>query len=123
HPVAEPDRLLRLDRGEVRHPVLALLYELVDPVLKDVLLRREAVFLLDLHLDPEALRVEAVLVALLLAEHRVEALERILVRAPPRVVHPHRIFPVNRPVDERPPPLRRFVATDIAPDHVALPPP
>src|SRR4029079_72629 len=39
HPVAEADRLLGLDGGEALHAVLALLHELVDAELEDVLLR------------------------------------------------------------------------------------
>ena len=44
----------------------------------DLVLRVEAERLLDLHLDPQALAVEAVLVALILAERRVIALEQVL---------------------------------------------
>ena len=51
---------------------------------------------LDVDLDPEALAVEAVLPALVLAEHRVEAAEDVLVRAAPGVVDAHRVVGGDR---------------------------
>ena len=53
-------------------------------------------------LDPQALAVEAVLVALVLAEHRVEALVQVLVRPTPRVVDAHRVVGGDGAVEERP---------------------
>jgi hypothetical protein len=47
-----------------RDPLFAALRELGEPVLLDFALRVEPELLLDLDLDPEALAVEAVLVAL-----------------------------------------------------------
>ena len=57
---------------------------------------------LDVDLDPEALAVEAVLPALVLAEHRVEAAEDVLVRPAPGVVDAHRVVGRDRPVEEGP---------------------
>ena len=51
---------------------------------------------LDVDLDPQALAVEAVLVALVLAEHRVEALVEVLVGAAPGVVDAHRVVGRDR---------------------------
>ena len=102
HPHAEPDRLLGLARGVGQHALLAERHEPVDAVGLDVALRREAEVALDVDLDPQALAVEAVLVALVLAEHRVEALVEVLVGAAPGVVDAHRVVGGDRPVEEAP---------------------
>ena len=80
HPLAEPLRLLGLHLGEARDALLAALRELGEPVLLDLALRVQAELLLDLDLDPEALAVEAVLVALVEAAERLVALEDVLER-------------------------------------------
>ncbi len=103
HPVAEPDRLLRLACRERQHALLAQAHELGDPVLLDVALRGEAEVALHVDLDPEALAVEAVLPALVLAAHGVEALEDVLVGSTPGVVDAHRVVGRDRPVEEAPP--------------------
>ena len=74
----------------------------VDAVGLDVALGGEAEVALDVDLDPQALAVEPVLVALVLAEHRVEALVQVLVRAAPGVVDAHRVVGRDRPVEEAP---------------------
>ena len=102
HPVAEPDALLGLAGGERQHPLLAQAHELGDPVRLDVALGGEAEVALDVDLDPQALAVEAVLVPLVLAQHRVEPLVEVLVRAAPRVVDAHRVVGGDRPVEEAP---------------------
>ena len=102
HPVAEPDALLGLAGGEREHALLAQAHELGDAVRLDVALAREAEVALDVDLDPQALAVEAVLVALVLAQHRVEPLVQVLVRAAPGVVDAHRVVGRDRPVEEAP---------------------
>jgi polyisoprenyl-teichoic acid--peptidoglycan teichoic acid transferase len=62
----------------------------------------EAELALDVDLDPQALAVEAVLVALVLAEHGVEALVEVLVRTAPGVVDAHRVVGRDGPVEEAP---------------------
>ena len=89
HPVAQADRLLGHDGGEVQHPLLALVNELGHPHPLDVALGGETPFLFHQHLDPEALAVEAVLVALVVALHGFEALKDVLVGASPGVVDGH----------------------------------
>src|SRR5262249_49931957 len=109
HPVAQADRLLGLDAGELIDALLAELHEAVhageavagDEV-RDVALRAEAEFLLDLDLDPEAVRVEAVLVAQLVAGHGLVALVDVLVSAAPGVVDAHRVVGGDRAVEEGP---------------------
>ena len=59
-------------------------------------------FLLDLDLDPEALAVEAVLVAQLVAGHGEVALVGVLVGAAPGVVDAHRVVGGDRAVEEGP---------------------
>ena len=76
--------------------------ELGDAERLDVALRGEAQVALDVDLDPQALAVEAVLVALVLAQHRVEPLVEVLVRAAPGVVDAHRVVGGDRPVEEAP---------------------
>ncbi len=109
HPVAEADRLLRLDAGEPVHALLAELHEAVDAgedvaghQVLDVALGGELQLLLDLDLDPQALAVEAVLVALALALHGVVALEGVLVSAAPGVVDAHRVVGGDGAVEEGP---------------------
>ena len=77
-------------------------HELGDAVRLDVALAREAEVALDVDLDPQALAVEAVLPALVLAEHGVEALVQVLVGATPGVVDAHRVVGRDRPVEEAP---------------------
>src|SRR5215469_3343537 len=102
HPVTEPERLLRLHACEAQHPGLTSLDKLGDAVSFDVPLAFESEFLLDLDLHPQALTVEAVLVALPVPEHRVIPAEQILVRPAPRVVHAHRVVCGDRTVEKRP---------------------
>src|SRR3954449_2695020 len=83
HPHAEPLRLLSLDARVLGHPVAARAREAVEPVGLDLVLGVEPERLLDLDLDPEPLAVEAVLVAQILSQSRVVALEQILQRPPP----------------------------------------
>ena len=92
--------LLRDDLGELRHPLLAALRELGEPVLLDLALRVEPERPLHLDLDPEALAVEAVLVALVEAPQRLVALEDVLQRPPPGVMDAHRVVRRDRAVDE-----------------------
>ena len=101
HPHAEPLGLARLDARVLRHPVAAGAHEALEPVRLDVALGVEPERLLDLDLDPQALAVEPVLVAQLLAERRLVALEQVLQRAAPRVVDAHRIVGRDRAVEER----------------------
>ena len=81
----------------VRDPLLAALGELGEPVLLDLALRVEAERLLDLDLDPEALAVEAVLVALVVAAQRLVALEDVLSVRPQAWWTPIGLFAVIGP--------------------------
>ena len=56
---------------------------------------------LDLHLDPEALTVKAVLEALVKPLHRAVAKEHVLVRSTPGVVNAHGVVGSDRAVYER----------------------
>ena len=102
HPHPEPDRLLGLARGEGQDPLLAEADELGDAEGLDVLLAGEAEVAFDVDLDPQALAVEPVLVALVVAEHRVEALVEVLVGPAPGVVDAHRVVGRDRAVEEAP---------------------
>ena len=102
HPHPEPDRLLGLARRVGQHALLAEGDELADAERLDVALRGEAEVALDVDLDPQALAVEAVLVALVLAEHGVEPLVEVLVGAAPGVVDAHRVVGRDRAVEEAP---------------------
>ena len=96
----EPLRLLGDHLGELGNALAAAGGELGEPVLLDVALRVQSERLLDLDLDPEALAVEPVLVALLVAAERLVALEDVLQRPAPGVVHAHRVVRGDRAVDE-----------------------
>ena len=100
HPVAQADRLLRLHGGVGQDALLAALHEPGDAIRLDVALVVKAQLLLDLDLDVQALAVEAVLVALLEALHRLEALEDVLIRAAPGMVHAHGVIGRDRPIQE-----------------------
>ncbi len=101
HPHAEPARLLGLDRRVLGDAIATRAREAIEPVGLDLVLGVEPERLLDLDLDPQALAVEAVLVALILAERRVIALEEVLQRPPPGVVDAHGVVGRDRPVGER----------------------
>src|SRR5262249_53966751 len=68
----------------------------------DVALGGELELLLDLDLDPEALAVEAILVAEPLAEHGVIALVGVLVGTPPGMVNTHGVVGSDGAVEEGP---------------------
>ena len=78
HPHAEPARLRSLDAGVLRHAVAAGAREAIEPVGLDLVLRVEPERPLDLDFHPETLAVEAVLVALILAQRSVVTLEQVL---------------------------------------------
>ena len=102
HPVAQADGLIGLHRGKFEHAHLAQLDEFGQAKGLNVALALEAQFFFDIHLNPQALAVEAVLPALVVALHRVETLEEVFVRAPPGVVDAHRIVGRNRAIEEAP---------------------
>jgi hypothetical protein len=103
HPHPEPDRLLRLARGESEDALLAQTDEVGNAVGLDISLVCEAQVLLDVHLDPQALAVEAVLVALVAALHRPEPLKQVLVGATPGVMNAHWVVGRDRSVQKAPP--------------------
>src|SRR5262249_16925458 len=102
HPLPEPPGLAGHHADVVRDAFAAAVGELGEPVLLDLTLRVQAESLLDLDLHPEPLAVEAVLVALVEAAQRLVALEDVLERPTPRVMHTHRVVRRDRPVDEAP---------------------
>src|SRR5439155_24145126 len=83
----------------------------LEPVRLDLRLRVETKLALDADFDPESLAVEAVLVALLIAVHRLVTLEDVLQRPAPGRVNPERLVRGDRPVGER---ERRAAAVLIA---------
>ncbi len=101
HEVAKTPRLIGLHLGPMKDVLFAGSDELGDPEQLDVSLGSEAKLSLQHHLHPQALAVEAILVALLLAEHGVVPLPEILVSPAPGVMHSH--GPVGRywPIHER----------------------
>src|SRR5487761_705150 len=100
HPLAEPAELLGHDLAVVGDALDALARELREPVLLDLPLRAEAELLLDLDLDPQPLRVEAVLVPLVEPLHRLVALEDVLQRPAVAVVDARRVVGRDRAVHE-----------------------
>ena len=123
HPVAEPDRLLGLDVREPPDALLAEIDELVDAELLDVGLGGHAEVFLDVDLDPQALTVEAVLVALLEALHGLVALEEVLVGAAPCVVNAHGVVRRDWAVHEGEALAGAVVANEVLFDDAALVPP
>src|SRR5262249_2023543 len=74
----------------------------LEPVLLDLALGVESELPLDADLDPQALAVKAILVALVEASHRLVALEHILQRPPPGRVYRELLVRGDRAVGERP---------------------
>ncbi len=101
HPHAEPLRLLGLDARVMSDAFLAALGELGEAVALDLALRIEAERLLHLDLDVQPLRIEAVLVAEVVAPLRLVALEDVLQRPPVAVVDARRVVRRDRPIHER----------------------
>ena len=102
HPLAHPDGVLRDRRGGPIHARAAGVGELRDAVRLDIALAVEVQLALDLHLNPETLAIEAVLVTLIEAAHCLVALVDVLVRARPGVMDPHPLdVRSDRAVDER----------------------
>src|SRR5687768_1480812 len=81
HPLAEALRLLRERGGRSVDPRAARVAELVQAIPLDVALVAEPELALHLDLDPEAVTVEAVLVALVEPLHSLVALEDVLICA------------------------------------------
>src|SRR3989304_1454999 len=102
HPVAEPDALLGLAGRVGEDALLAERDERADAVGLDVALRRESEVALDVHLDPQALAVEPVLPALVVAEHREEPAVDVLVGPAPGMMDTHRVVRRDRAVEEAP---------------------
>ena len=104
HPLPEADRALGQRARGLDDDIPAPAGELGEAELLDLLLRVEPELPLDADLDPEALAVEAVLVALVVAAQRLVALEDVLQRPPPgRVDSEHHPVRGHRAVDEAEP--------------------
>ena len=123
HPVSEANRLASLDVGEPPHALLAQLHEFVDAEVLNVRLGLHTQISLDVDLDPQALPVKSILVALLEALHRLVALEDVLVGTPPSVVNSHRVVGGDGAVHEREPLVRSVVAMEVLVDDAMLVPP
>ena len=121
HPLAEPDRPLRQLRRRPDDDVAALAGELGEPVLLDLALRVEPELALDADLDPEALAVEAVLVALVVAAQRLVALEDVLERPAPGGVDGERLVRRDRAVEEAEPRAVGVLRAQLRERRLALP--
>src|SRR4030095_1649708 len=109
HPVAEANRLIRLNAGELVHALLTERNEPVDAreaVIRheifNVLLRPYTEFFFTLHLNPKPLAIEAVLIAQVVSGHGKIAAVSVFVRTAPGMVYAHRIVSRDRSVEERP---------------------
>src|SRR5438067_5676010 len=100
HPLAEAAALLGHDLAVVGDAFAALFCELREPVLLDLALVVQVQRLLDLDLYPKALRVEAVLIALVETAEGLVALEDVLQRAAVPVVDARRVVGGDRAVHE-----------------------
>src|SRR5204863_2616796 len=99
HPHPKPLRLVGDHTSELGDALAAAGGELAEAVLLDLALRVQPERALDLDLDPEALAVEPVLVALVVPACGLVALEHVLQRATPGVVDAHRVVRGDRTVD------------------------
>ena len=101
HPLAHANRALRDRRRGPIHTRAARLRESGQSVFLDVALAVQVQLALDLHLDPEPLAIESVLVALVEAPHRLVPLVQVLVRARPCGMNAHALdVRGDRPVEE-----------------------
>src|SRR5579885_575834 len=96
-----PDGIVVLIRERVVivapiHPVAQ-----ADVLLGHAFAELEDELFLDLDLDPEALAIETVLVALLVALHRLEALVQVFIGAAPGMMDAHRVVGGNRTIQKR----------------------
>jgi hypothetical protein len=104
HPLAEPDGALGEGARGADDHVATAAGELGEPELLDLALGVEPELPLDPDLDPQALAVEAVLVALVVSAKRLVALEDVLQRPPPGGVDAqHHAVRGDGPVDEAEP--------------------
>src|SRR4029450_12827971 len=78
HPLPQLSGLLRLDTGEVEHALATGAGEALEAERPDLALRVEPQRLLDLDLHPQPLAVEPVLEPLIVAAHRLVALDHVL---------------------------------------------
>ena len=102
HPLTEANGLAGLDAGEGFDAGAAGVGEGFQAKGFDVALGVEAQVFFDFNLQPEALAVEAVLVALVVAAHGPVTLVDVLVGAAPGVVHAHGVVGRDRAIEERP---------------------
>ena len=100
HPLTESLGLVGDDAREMLDTVNAFFREVVHAVVFDVLFGFEAELLFDLNLNPETLRVEAVLTAAVVASHGFIADKRILQRSAPCMMNAHRVVGSNRSVNK-----------------------
>ena len=100
HPLPEADRAGRQLGGRLLDDGAALRGERGEAVLLDLPLGVQPELLLDADLDPQALAVEAVLVALVVAVERLVAQEDVLQGPTPGGVHGQRLVRRDRTVDE-----------------------
>ena len=122
HPVAQSLGLLSLNVGKVPDAIFARLDELGYPKLLNVAFRLELFLFFNLHFHPEALTIKPVLIAGLMTEHSVVAVENILVGAAPDVMHTHRIVSCDGAVDERPLGAASVLLAKLVEDFIFFPP-
>src|SRR5258708_3226453 len=101
HPIAQADGLLALTFGKFEDALFTTLHELVYAIRFDIELGCHAKFLFDFNLDPEALTVKAVLIALLVTLHRFDTLVQVFISASPGMMNPHGVIRGDRTIQER----------------------
>src|SRR5581483_3839082 len=121
HPLAEALAAARDLLRRPDHDVAAAARELLEAERLDLALRVEPELALDADLDPEALAVEPVLVALVEAAQGLVALEDVLQRPPPRRVHRERLVRGHGAVDEGPDRAAAVLRAHLLEGPLALP--
>ncbi len=121
HPLPEPDRALRQLLRRADDDVTAPASELCEPVLLDLALGVEPERALDADLDPEALAVEAVLVALVVPAQRLVALEDVLERPSPGRMDGQGLVRGDRAVEEAEPGAVCVLRPQLRERRLALP--
>src|SRR5262249_16471166 len=128
HPIAQTDRLLGLDAGELVNPVLTLLHKPIDAGERiarhevfDVALGAQLEFLLNFDFDPQTLAVKAILVAQFMPRHSEIALVSILVSPTPGMMYAHGVVGGDRAIEKGPAWFTTILFAEFVEDFVTLP--
>ena len=115
--------MLGLTLGKSEDTFFTTLHKFGDTISFDIALILHAQLFLNLNLDPQALGVEAILIALLVALHGLKTLKQIFVRASPGMMNAHRVVRGDGAIQERELFVAALIAAQVHLQHTLLVPP